>query len=189
MAAQDSAASTEVIHEIFALFREKGDRFYGENVTERMHALQCAALAEADGQPPELIAACLLHDIGHLLHDKGEDIARRMVDAKHEDLGDAWLRDHFPPAVTEPVRLHVDAKRYLSTVDPEYRARLTEASALSLELQGGLMSDDEAAAFERGEHFDACVQLRRYDDLGKDPSIPEHPIEHYRPVLEAVLSR
>ena len=124
-----------IIDEIFVMFRDKGDRLYGEQVTERMHALQCATLAERDGHPPVLIAACLLHDIGHLLHDEGEDIAEHGIDAKHEDLGHAWLRAYFPPKVTEPVRLHVDAKRYLSTVDPVYRKRLTEASEKSLELQ------------------------------------------------------
>jgi len=178
-----------LIDEIFRLFRERGDRLYGEDVTERMHGLQCATLAERDGQPPELIAAALLHDIGHLLHDLGEDAAERGIDATHEDLGEAWLREHFPPEVTEPVRLHVAAKRYLCAVDPAYRAGLSEASERSLMLQGGPMSDEEVAAYEAGEHHEAATQLRRYDDAGKDPSIPEVDLEHFRPVLQQVIRR
>jgi len=182
-----SANNTAVIDAIFDLFARNGDKLYGEDVTERMHAVQCAALAEADGCAATLVAACLLHDIGHLLHDLGEDIAERGIDARHEDQGEAWLRPFFPPEVTEPVRLHVESKRYLAAVDPEYRARLSAASERSLMLQGGPMTAQEIATFERGAHFGDAVKLRRFDDMGKDPDAPAIDPERFRPALESVI--
>lgn len=176
-----------VIDTIFDLFRTRGHLLYGEQVTERMHALQCAQLAETDNAPDTLIVSALLHDIGHLLHQLGEDIASRGVDAHHEDHGEQWLRSWFPPEVTEPVRLHVEAKRYLCGVDPMYLAALSEASARSLSLQGGPMSAQELANFRAGPFADAALRLRRYDDAGKDPQLPEIDIEHFRPALRRVL--
>lgn len=182
-----NTTNPDVIEEIFAVFERHGDKLYGEAVTERMHAVQCASLAQADGCSPTLVAACLLHDIGHLLHDLGEDVAQRGIDARHEDQGEAWLHPFFPPEVTEPVRLHVESKRYLAAVDPAYRARLSPASEQSLMLQGGPMDAQEVAAFEAGEHYEDAVRLRRYDDLGKDPDAPAIDPERFRPVLEAVI--
>lgn len=180
-------SNREVIDSIFELFRLHGDKLYGEAVTERMHAVQCARLAEVGGRPTTLIAACLLHDIGHLLHGLGEDVAERGIDARHEDEGEAWLRRFFPPGVTEPVRLHVESKRYLAAVEPMYRDRLSPASERSLILQGGPMDAQETAAFEAGEHFQDAVQLRRFDDLGKDPDAVAVDPEHFRHVLESVI--
>ncbi len=182
-----TSSSAAVIDAIFDVFARFGDKLYGEAVTERMHAVQCAALAEADGCPPTLVAACLLHDIGHLLHDLGEDVAERGIDARHEDQGEAWLRPFFPPEITEPVRLHVESKRYLAVVDPEYRARLSPASERSLMLQGGPMHAQEIATFQRGAHFEDAVRLRRYDDSGKDPQASAIEPERFRPVLESVI--
>ncbi len=187
LAAVPADASNErVIDLIMRLFLERGNMEYGEDVTERMHALQCGSLAERDGRSDALIAAAFLHDIGHLLHDLGEDIASAGVDAKHEDVGDAWLRRYFPDEVTEPVRLHVESKRYLAR-DAGYRAALSAASERSLMLQGGPMNDAQAAEYEKGPHFEAAVTLRRYDDTGKDPSLAEIPVEHFRPYLERTI--
>ena len=180
-------SNAEVIDMVFEVFRRHGDKLYGEAVTERMHAVQCAHLAEAAGHSQTLIAACLLHDIGHLLHDLGEDVAERGIDARHEDEGEAWLRTFFPTAVTEPVRLHVESKRYLAATEPMYRAQLSPASERSLMLQGGPMDADEIAVFEVGEHFEDAVRLRRFDDMGKDPDAPLIDPERFRPVLEAVI--
>lgn len=181
-----SPTNASIIDEIFRLFRERGSMLYGESVTERMHGLQCGQLAEAHGCRPALVAASFLHDIGHLVHGMGEDIADRGIDATHEDHGAAWLRPYFPAEVTEPVRMHVDAKRYLAR-DPVYRSQLSPASEKSLMLQGGPMTDAEAAAFERNPHFGDAVTLRRFDDLGKDPHAPEIDVEHFRRVLEATI--
>jgi phosphonate degradation associated HDIG domain protein len=162
--------------------------YFGENVTETEHALQCAHLAEQSGASPELIAAALLHDIGHLLHGLPEDVAERGIDGRHEDCGSQWLEKHFRPAVVDPVRLHVAAKRYLCTVEPRYRAGLSEASERSLVLQGGPMSEAERQEFEREPHFRSAVQVRRWDDGAKVPDLDVPNLEHYRSILESLAA-
>lgn len=177
----------EIIDDIFALFRQRGGRHYGEFVTETQHALQCATFAQEAGESAEVVAACLIHDFGHLCHELGEDVADHGIDAAHEELGARQLADWFPPAVVEPVRLHVAAKRYLCWSEPEYLAELSAASRQSLELQGGVMSDAEAEAFERHPHFDRAICLRRYDDMGKVPEMKTPGLEAFRPVLQGVI--
>jgi phosphonate degradation associated HDIG domain protein len=176
------------VDQLFGLFRERGDgAYFGEAVTETEHALQAAALAEAAGSPPAVVAAALLHDVGHLMHDLGEDAADRGIDDRHEDRGAAWVGRHFGPAVADPVRLHVAAKRYLCAVEPGYAAALSPASRQSLELQGGPMTPAEVAGFEAEPHAAAAVAVRRWDDAAKVPGLPVPGLEHYRPLLGAVL--
>jgi phosphonate degradation associated HDIG domain protein len=180
--------SADPVGEIFARFAEAGDGLYiGEPVTIAEHMLQAAARAQDDDAPPELVAAALLHDYGHLLTDLPEDSAEHGIDTQHEELGFAYLEELFPPEVTEPVRMHVAAKRYLVAVDEGYRDELSPASLLSLELQGGPMTPDEVAAFERGGHAEAACRLRRYDDAGKDPDAAVPPLESYGPLLRSLL--
>ena len=177
-----------VVDEIFARFQASGDEIYiGEPVTVSEHMLQAAALAQSDEAPPELVAAALLHDYGHLVHDLPEDSAEHGVNTRHEELGFAFLERSFPPEVTEPIRLHVAAKRYLVAVDPVYRDELSPASLLSLELQGGPMSQDEVGAFERGPHTEAACRLRRWDDAGKEPGLEVPSLESYRSLLESLV--
>ncbi len=177
-----------VIDRLLTLFREQGNgAYFGEAVTETEHALQCADLAEQSGAAPELVAAALLHDVGHLLHGLGEDVAEHGIDARHEEGGATWLRGHFQPVVVDPVRLHVAAKRYLCAVEPDYLAGLSEASQLSLRLQGGPMSPEEVRHFEREPGFRAAVAVRRWDDGAKVPGLAVPGLDHYRPCLEAVL--
>jgi phosphonate degradation associated HDIG domain protein len=176
------------VDEIFSRFEESGDELYiGEPVTVSEHMLQTAAFASREEAPPELVAAALLHDYGHLVHDLPEDSAEHGVDTRHEELGFASLERWFPPEVTEPIRLHVAAKRYLVAVDPAYHETLSPASALSLELQGGPMSADEAEVFAAWPHATAACRLRRWDDAGKEPGLPVPPLESYRGLLEALL--
>lgn len=178
-----------VVERILALFRDRGDgAYFGEAVTETDHALQCAHHAENAGAADALIAAALLHDIGHLLHDLPEDIAERGIDGRHEEAGAAWLAHHFGPAVAEPVRLHVAAKRYLSAVEPSYAAALSAASRRSLELQGGPFSADEVRRFEAGPWFRDAVALRRWDDEAKVPGLAVPGLDHYRACLLAALA-
>jgi phosphonate degradation associated HDIG domain protein len=180
--------SATVIDEIFTVFRERGDGAYlGEPVSQSEHALQAAAAAERDDAPPQLVAAALLHDYGHLVHDLDEDSAEHGIDTVHEDVGAEWLGRHFVPAVTEPLRLHVAAKRYLCAVEPSYLDALSPASKLSLELQGGPLPPDEVAAFEANPHHREAVQLRRWDDEAKIEGLATPPFEHYRSALESGL--
>lgn len=179
-----------IIDQIFDLINNHGGELYfGEQVTEKEHALQCAYLAEQAGAPPNLVAGALLHDIGHLLHGLGEDVAEHGIDAKHEDVGALWLEGYFPAEVVDCVRLHVDAKRYLTAVQPGYLEGLSVASTESLMLQGGPFTEEEVKEFEATEpNYLAALQVRRWDDEAKVVGLAVPPVEHYRPVLESVLA-
>lgn len=174
---------------IFALFDRAGGHHYGEAVTQLDHALQTAHHARNAGEPGTLVAAALLHDIGHLLQKQGEDAADRGVDALHERIGAAWLAQGFGPQLTEPVRLHIEAKRYLATRTPSYLATLSHASRESLRLQGGPMTQAEAAEFETVPAFDAAIRLRIYDDQGKVEGVRIAPLTAYRDQLIALVSQ
>jgi phosphonate degradation associated HDIG domain protein len=168
-----------IVDEIFALYAQRGGATYGEGVTQSEHALQAAWLAEKEGASAELIAAALLHDIGHLLHDLPEDIAEQGIDTRHESLASAWLSQHFGPDVTEPVRLHVAAKRYLCAVEAGYFDALSEASRVSLKLQGGPMSEEEAEAFESNPACRPAVRLRRWDEAAKQAGLSTPTFKHF----------
>ncbi len=157
-------------------------------MTEEEHALQCAYLAENHGESPELIVSCLLHDYGHLLHNLGEDIALSGIDARHEEIGASTLAGIFPDSVVEPIRLHVAAKRFLCQRDSAYRLGLSEASVLSLDLQGGVMSEMEASAFELLPYSAPAVRLRLYDDSAKSTNLQIPGLDHYRHLLESMVA-
>lgn len=170
----------DVVEDVLQLFEDRGDSQYGgERVTQREHALQCAALAEAAQSPPEMIVAALLHDVGHLLHHLPDDAPETGVDDRHDSSAAAYLRRFFPEAVTEPVRLHVAAKRCLCSVDADYFGRLSPPSVVSLRLQGGPMTPDEVEAYQRNRFADDALQLRRWDDAAKTPERPTPPLEHF----------
>ncbi len=147
----------DVMNKIRAAFARRGGEGYGEGVSQLEHAVQCAAFAQRDGASPTLVAAAYLHDIGHLLHDLPQDIADSGVDTQHEATGSAWLSQYFGPELTEPVRMHVAAKRYLAATEPGYFDLLSDASKLSLTLQGGPMS----AELERTRLRGGAVLCRR----------------------------
>jgi phosphonate degradation associated HDIG domain protein len=181
---------TDLVDEIFRVFREYGSGAYlGEPVSMTEHMLQSAHAAEQDGAPPRLVAAALLHDYGHFIHEHDEDAAEHGIDTRHEDVAHAFLSEHFGPEIAEPIRLHVAAKRYLCATDPSYLGELSPASIHSLELQGGPYSAAEVAAFEASPHAADAVRLRRYDDAGKVAGLETPDLEHYRPVLEAAIQR
>jgi phosphonate degradation associated HDIG domain protein len=174
---------------ILDIYMHKATGRYGlSDVNQLQHALQSASLAEARGEPQSLLVAALLHDIGHMIHDLGEDPARNGIDDTHEERAAEWLSAYFGPEVTEPIRLHVSAKRYLCAVDPNYLSKLSEDSARSLVLQGGPMSADEVSEFQRMPYYDAAVRLRRYDDLAKNSSAVTPGFEHFLPAIDVALS-
>jgi [1-hydroxy-2-(trimethylamino)ethyl]phosphonate dioxygenase len=176
------------LQQIADLLTLKADGLYGlSDVNQRQHALQAASLAEATGCPDALIAASLLHDIGHLVHDLGENPAEAGVDDLHEMRGYEFLAAWFGPEVTEPVRLHVAAKRYLCATEVDYFARLSRDSVLSLSLQGGPMSATEVAAFDALPHSAAAVRLRRFDEQAKVKNLVTPSIEHFLPIVERCL--
>lgn len=175
---------TDVIDFVIRRFAEKGHAAYiGEPVSQREHALQAAWLAEQEDAGPILVTAALLHDFGHLLHDLPEDCAAHGIDDRHEELGARWLSRHFGPGVVEPIRLHVETKRYLCAVDPEYPESLSAASILSLSLQGGPLSEPEALRFRCHPYSTAAIAVRRWDDRAKIPGLPTPDLEFFRPHL------
>jgi [1-hydroxy-2-(trimethylamino)ethyl]phosphonate dioxygenase len=181
--------SEALIREIADLFARRGREMYsGEPITQTEHALQAAWLAEQSGADATLITAAFLHDVGHLLHDLDEDCAEEGIDDKHEALGAEWLSQHFGFEVVEPVRLHVAAKRYLCAVDEEYFARLSDASRLSLRLQGGPFTTTQARRFEEHPCFAAAIKLRRWDEQAKIPDLKTPPLEQYLDVTRSVIS-
>jgi phosphonate degradation associated HDIG domain protein len=174
-----------ITDEILELFKTRGhDAYFGEGVSQQEHALQAAALAEQEKAAPALVAAALLHDIGHLIHQLPEDIAGQGVDGYHETAGARWLEQYFPPEVTEPIRLHVDAKRYLCYSDAAYAAQLSEASQQSLALQGGPFTPAEARNFESNPFFQRAVILRCWDDAAKVPGLAVPELGHYKGLIQ-----
>ena len=180
-----TAAALETIA---MLLEDKADGQYGLNaINQRQHALQAAMMAERDGCPDALIVAAVLHDIGHLVHHLGENPAAEGIDDRHEEVGHEFLARWFGPEVTEPVRLHVAAKRYLCAVEPDYFGKLSKDSVLSLSLQGGPMSRDEVAAFEALPQHEQAVQLRRYDEVAKVKDLVTPPVAHFLPHVARCL--
>ena len=158
-------------------------------INQVQHALQAAALAEADKAPLATVLASLLHDVGHMIHHLGEDPASRGLDDRHEELGAHWLAERFGPEVSEPVRLHVAAKRFLCSTESDYFGKLSSDSVRSLELQGGLMSADEIDAFRAIPLYAEAVRLRRYDEGAKDPRATTPDFDHYLRHVPAVSAK
>lgn len=173
------------VDDIVSLYLERGAAMYGsESVSQLEHALQCAALAMGEKASSELVAAALLHDLGHLVADLPHRIERD-VDDVHQYLAVPFLRGTFPDAVIEPIRLHVDAKRYLCRAESSYWAGLSPASRHSLELQGGAFSRIAAERFLAKPYAWDAVRLRRWDDQGKTPGRRTPGIRELEPVLRA----
>lgn len=177
------------IETLLGLLRTAGLANYGEtDVTQLEHALQCATLAEREGAAPALIAAGLLHDIGHLANPDDFPATLRDEDARHEEAGAVLLGQWFGPDVAEPVRLHVPAKRYLAMAEPGYEALLSPASVNSLRLQGGPFTAAQAERFLTLPHAEAAIRLRRWDEAAKDRAAVTAGLEHFAPFLVASLA-
>lgn len=160
--------------------RGSDDRYGSEKINQLEHGLQCAWLAEREGAEPALITAALLHDIGHLIHKYGDDAAERGIDDRHEVLGAKYLTSLFSENVTQPIAMHVDAKRYLCANEPGYFELLSEGSVRSLELQGGPMSEDESAAFIARDYAEGAISVRRWDDNAKVQDLLTPDLTYFR---------
>ena len=174
--------------DILALYGARGAQaYFGERVSVTEHGLQAAHFAQAEAAPDAMVVAALLHDIGHLLEAAPDDIEEWTLDARHEEIGARWLAKHFPAAVSEPVRLHVPAKRYLCATDTAYFARLSAASVHTLKLQGGPMSGAEVAQFEAQPFWREAVRLRHWDDQGKVAGLQTLPLAAHAELIERVV--
>ena len=181
----DRSNIVEFIADIFE--RRGAESYLGEQVSMSEHMLQGAVLAEAEGAPEELIAAALLHDIGHYTSEFGPMSLGDERDNYHEESGAMVLAPFFPSVITECVRLHVPAKRYLCATDKGYHDRLSEASKHTLMLQGGPMSAEEVKDFESNPYHREAVRVRIWDDEGKKPGVVTPEFRHYVPLLQRVV--
>jgi [1-hydroxy-2-(trimethylamino)ethyl]phosphonate dioxygenase len=174
-----------VFAEVLALYGPRGGAaYFGERVSMTEHGLQAAHFARTEKAPDVLVVAALLHDVGHLIETVPDSIEDWRSDAHHEETGARWLSQRFSAEVSEPVRLHVPAKRYLCATDARYFALLSTASVHTLRLQGGPMSTEEVARFEAEPHFREAVRVRRWDDQGKVAGLETPPLEAYGPLIE-----
>ncbi|HEY2254288.1 MAG TPA: HD domain-containing protein [Variovorax sp.] len=183
---EGAATVALTLSEIETLLASRGQRQYGnEAVSQLDHALQCAWLAEQAGRPTGTIVAALLHDLGHLLTEENPGSAEQRDDL-HQFLALPFLRGLFPEAVLAPIRLHVDAKRYLCATDPNYLGILSPASVRSLALQGGVYSEAQARTFIDLPFAPEAVALRRHDDEAKTPGRATPPLAHFIEMMSAV---
>ena len=176
-----------VIEQLIRLYEVKGSREYdGEGISQLEHALQSAHHAERAGAPRELVCAALLHDVGHMLNDRGETPTLRGIDDEHQNAALPFLRGHFPEVVIEAIRLHVDAKRYLCATRADYYGRLSEDSKRSLKLQGGVFSAADAERFIGQPYAADAVKVRLWDDAAKVRGVATPDLAHFELVLRAV---
>ena len=176
------------IETIIKILSLKGHCQYGqEPVSQLQHALQCATLAELAGASNELIIACLFHDFGHLIHDLGEDTTNKGINDHHEYRSIKYLKHLFGEAVTEPIRLHVEAKRYLCAIQPDYFATLSPNSQASLELQGGVFSSDAATEFINQPYAEDAVQLRIWDDQAKVVGMKTRDLKYFNHIIHEIM--
>lgn len=181
----------------FIFARNKETLYPGERLTVSQHMLQCATLAEAQGESDLVIVAALLHDVGHLIEksDQLPGVLKESAQSKishlhelgHEDAGAILLEGYFPQAVIDSIRLHVEAKRYLCTVESDYIGRLSPASASTLSGQGGLMSESELQQFEKIPHLETVLKVRRLDDIANDAGYRNQAFSKYCSALRHTM--
>ena len=177
-----------IVNFIGDIFKRCGDEEYlGEPVTMAQHMLQGAFLAEKKGFSEDIIVAALLHDIGHFTSEFGKFSMLDTVDKYHEDAGAQVLEAFFPSVVTDCVRYHVAAKRYLCKKDKSYLKKLSVASIHSLNLQGGPMSDDEVSEFEKKQNLKKIIEVRYLDDAGKEPEMTTPDFWYFAPLIQKVI--
>lgn len=175
---------------LFERLATRGTGAYGlSDVSQLDHALQSAALAAKEGLGDAMIVAALFHDIGHLIAEEDVDLAAQGIDDRHEEASGDVLARLFEPDVSEPVRLHVAAKRYLCGAEPGYYNVLAADSKRSFDLQGGPMSDRELRAFEALPHYEAAIVLRRIDDAAKQPGLEVPGLGSYRAMADRLVRR
>jgi predicted HD phosphohydrolase len=176
--------------DLFDLYESKGHEPYGESITQIEHALQCAVLAQDERVGDAMIVAALFHDVGHLVVgiQNGPNFAIDDVDDDHEAVGARVLSPLFGPGVSQPVSLHVTAKRWRCTREPAYYERLSEASKLSLKAQGGLLSDEDCLRFEEHPGFPDALALRTWDDEGKIVGLEVGRLDDYVGIVNSLAA-
>ena len=175
-----------IVNQIISFYLNNKSLYIGEKVSITEHMLQTAMLAEKSDSSSDLICSCLLHDYGHFILDNPDDLVKKRRDGKHEDIGYKFLKKYFVRNVVEPIKYHVKAKKYLAR-DIEYYQVLSEASKVSLKLQGGIMDDKEAKEFENNEFFENSIKLRKFDESAKKTGLKIKSINEYKNLLFSKL--
>jgi len=175
-----------IVNKIISSYSNNKSLYIGEKVTMTEHMIQTAMLAEKNNSPSSLVCSCLLHDYGHFILENPDNLVKKEKDGKHEKLGYEFLRKYFVKNVVEPIRYHVKAKKYLAR-DVKYYGMLSEASKISLKLQGGIMDDKEAKEFEDNEFFEDSIKLRKFDEGAKKADLKIKSIKEYKNLLISKL--
>lgn len=180
--------SAEIAEQILDAFETCGHLDYGEDISMREHMLQTACLAERNGEHDRVVVAALLHDYGHLICNMPNNIFAEGVDNFHQEIGAEALKEWFGNDIVDAVRLHVDAKRYLCAVNPDYFEKLSDSSITTLEIQGGPMNGQEVLEFRSSKGHETATRIRVYDDMGKLPDMQRPGLDYYIPMIIKCLS-
>ena len=175
-----------IIDQIISSYLNNKSLYIGEKVTITEHMIQTAMLAEKTNCSSSLICSSLLHDFGHFILENPDDLINKKKDGKHEDIGYEFLKKYFVKDVVKPIKYHVKAKRYLVR-DEKYHRLLSEASKVSLKLQGGIMNDEEAKEFEGNEFFESSIKLRKFDEEAKKAGLKIKSVNEYKNLLVSKL--
>ena len=184
---RSTSIMTKIIEKIIKNYNNNTSLYIGEGVTISEHMIQSAMLAEKNNSTTNLICSSLLHDYGHFILEDPDEMVNQNKDGMHEKIGYNFLKNHFIEGVVEPIKNHVRAKKYLAR-DKSYYRILSNASKISLKLQGGVMSDTEAKEFEKEKYFEDSVKLRRFDEGAKKIGLKIKSIEDYKDLLVSKLS-
>ena len=177
---------SSIIEKIINNYKTNKSLYIGEKVTMTEHMIQSAMLAEKNKSSSSLVCASLLHDYGHFILDDPDKLVNQKEDGKHEDVAYQYLKKFFKKNVVEPIRIHVKAKRYLAR-NQKYYQILSQASKVSLHLQGGVMNEDEAEKFEKEKFFDDAIKLRKFDEAAKKIGVKMKDINNYKNLLNSNL--
>jgi [1-hydroxy-2-(trimethylamino)ethyl]phosphonate dioxygenase len=175
-----------IIDQIISNYLNNKSLYIGEKVTMSEHMIQTAMLAEETNCSNNLICSSLLHDYGHFILENPNYLVNKNKDGKHEDVGYKFLKKYFIKDVLGPIKYHVKAKKYLAREEKYYKL-LSEASKISLKLQGGIMSNEEAKKFESNEFFENSIKLRKFDEIAKKSGLKIKSINEYKNLLATKL--
>jgi len=175
-----------IIDQIISSYSNNKSLYIGEKVTITEHMIQTAMLAEKNNCSSSLICSSLLHDYGHFILENPDDLVNKEKDGKHENVGYEFLKKYFIKYVVGPIKHHVKAKKYLAR-DKKYYQIFSEASKVSLKLQGGIMNDKETKEFEGNEFFESSIKLRKFDEEAKKAGLKIKSINEYKNLLVSKL--
>ena len=176
----------KIIDKIISNFINNKSLYIGENLTISEHMIQSAMIAEKAKSPKNLICSCLLHDYGHFILENPDELVKKKIDGKHEDIGYEYLKKFFKKEVVEPIKYHVLAKRYLAR-EKKYFNLLSEASKISLKLQGGMLNKKQCKEFEKKDYFKNSIKLRKFDEVAKRTDVKMKSIIEYKDLLTSQL--